>query len=63
MRDVREILSDTNKSVSVDHRRESRDIFSVPSFSDYVKVKKTSGFFTNVLRSAEKLVWGSLTKE
>ncbi|XP_077058433.1 LOW QUALITY PROTEIN: interferon-induced very large GTPase 1-like, partial [Siphateles boraxobius] len=51
MRDVREILSDTYKSVSVDHRMECRDIFSVRSYSDYVKVKKI-GLFTNV-RSAK----------
>ncbi|ROK54807.1 Interferon-induced very large GTPase 1 [Anabarilius grahami] len=43
MRDVREILSDVYESVSVDHWRESRDIFTVPSYSDYVKVKKYSG--------------------
>ncbi|XDV12280.1 hypothetical protein PO909_000986 [Leuciscus waleckii] len=39
MRDVREILRDTYGCVSVDQRMESRDIFSVPSYSDYVKVK------------------------
>ncbi|KAG1928644.1 interferon-induced very large GTPase 1-like [Pimephales promelas] len=63
MTDMREILSDINKSVSLDHWDDGKDIFSVPSFSDYVKVKKSSGFFTNVYRSAEKFVWGSPTKE
>ncbi|XP_056099418.1 interferon-induced very large GTPase 1-like isoform X2 [Rhinichthys klamathensis goyatoka] len=63
MRDVREILSDTYKSVSEDQRMESRDIFYVPSFSDYVKVKRSSGLLTYTFRSAEKCVRGSLTKE
>ncbi|XP_039523166.1 interferon-induced very large GTPase 1-like [Pimephales promelas] len=61
MRDVREILSDTYDTY--DHWMESRDIFSVPSFSDYVKVKKSSGLFKYAYRSAEKFVCGSLTKE
>ncbi|XP_077058243.1 interferon-induced very large GTPase 1-like [Siphateles boraxobius] len=62
MRDVREILSDTNKSVSVDHMMYSTDIFSVPSFSDYVKVKKI-GMFTNVCRSAKQKLGYALSKE
>ncbi|XP_077063220.1 interferon-induced very large GTPase 1-like [Siphateles boraxobius] len=63
MRDVREILSDAYGSVSVDQRMENSDVLSVPSFSDYVKVKKSSGFFTYAMRSAEKLICGSLSKE
>ncbi|KAK9978882.1 hypothetical protein ABG768_020620 [Culter alburnus] len=57
MRDVREILSDIYGSVSVDHWRESRDIFTVPSYSEYVQLKKSSGFtgtFKNVYRTAKK---------
>ncbi len=41
MRDVREILSDVYGSVSVDHWRESRDMFTVPRYSDYVQLKKS----------------------
>ncbi|ROL49831.1 Interferon-induced very large GTPase 1 [Anabarilius grahami] len=41
MRDVRGILNDVYKSVPVDHR-ESRDICTVLSYSDYVQVKNTS---------------------
>ncbi|KAG1928649.1 interferon-induced very large GTPase 1-like [Pimephales promelas] len=60
MRDVIKILSDTYKSVSVDHRMESRDIFYVSSFSDYVKVKQSSGLLKYVLRT---FGYCSLTKE
>ncbi|KAL0146938.1 hypothetical protein M9458_057877, partial [Cirrhinus mrigala] len=42
MRDVRKILSDVYESVSVD-QRESRDIFTVQSFSEYVQLKKYTG--------------------
>uniref|UniRef100_A0A8C2FBJ2 VLIG-type G domain-containing protein n=1 Tax=Cyprinus carpio TaxID=7962 RepID=A0A8C2FBJ2_CYPCA len=44
MRDVRKILSDIYISVPVDHSRKSRTIFTVPSYSDYVQSKKSSGF-------------------
>ncbi|XP_056099413.1 interferon-induced very large GTPase 1-like [Rhinichthys klamathensis goyatoka] len=63
MRDVREILSDTNGCVSVDQRMKSGDIFSVPSYIEYVKVKKPSESFPNVYRSAEKFIYSSLSKE
>ncbi|KAG1928864.1 interferon-induced very large GTPase 1-like [Pimephales promelas] len=53
MRDVREILRDIYESAPVDHLRESRDIFSVSSYSDYVQLKKSCGF-TRVLRNAYK---------
>ncbi|XP_067284841.1 interferon-induced very large GTPase 1-like [Pseudorasbora parva] len=65
MRDVREILSDTCGSVSVDHQK-SRDIFTVQSYSDYVKVKKSSGFtgaFKNVYRSTKQTFGFILSKE
>ncbi|CAM4298608.1 unnamed protein product [Leuciscus chuanchicus] len=54
MTDVRKILSDICESAPVDHQRESRDIFCVPSYSDYVKLKKSSGFegfVANAIRS------------
>ncbi|XP_048048898.1 golgin subfamily A member 6-like protein 6 [Megalobrama amblycephala] len=66
MRDVREILSDLYESVSVDHWRESRDIFTVRSYSDYVKVKRSSGFtapIKNAIRSAIEMYGLILTKE
>ncbi|KAK9978560.1 hypothetical protein ABG768_020305 [Culter alburnus] len=59
MRDVKEILSDVYGSVSVGQRMEKsecRDIFSVPSYSDYVQ-QKSSGFagsITNTYRSTKK---------
>ncbi|XDV12238.1 hypothetical protein PO909_000949 [Leuciscus waleckii] len=54
MRDVKEILSDTYGSVSVDHWKESRDVFSVLGYYDYVKVKRCSGLFTKAIRSAKE---------
>ncbi|XP_048063442.1 intracellular protein transport protein USO1-like [Megalobrama amblycephala] len=54
MRDVREILCDLYGSVPVDHWRESRDIFTVPSYSDYVKVKRFSGY-TGTFRNYNRL--------
>ncbi len=51
MRDVREILSDINESVSVDHWRESRNMFTVPSYSDYVQLKKSREVFRSFIRS------------
>ncbi|XP_016114278.1 LOW QUALITY PROTEIN: interferon-induced very large GTPase 1-like [Sinocyclocheilus grahami] len=41
MRDVREVLSDVYESTPADHWRESRDIFTVPSYSDYVIFRKS----------------------
>ncbi|KAK9978849.1 hypothetical protein ABG768_020587 [Culter alburnus] len=64
MRDVREIISDAYGSVSVDHWRESRNIFTVQSYSDYVKVKRTNEFFKDAYRSAkEKFGYGPLAKD
>uniref|UniRef100_A0A673GXK9 VLIG-type G domain-containing protein n=1 Tax=Sinocyclocheilus rhinocerous TaxID=307959 RepID=A0A673GXK9_9TELE len=66
MRDVREILSDIYESVSVDHWTESRDIFSKLSYSDYVKLKKSSGItgaLTNVYRSTKEMLGYILSKE
>ncbi|XP_067284844.1 interferon-induced very large GTPase 1-like [Pseudorasbora parva] len=66
MRDVREILSDIYGSVSVDHQKESRDIFTVPSYSDYVKIKRDSGItgsVTNAYRSTQQKLGNILSKE
>ncbi|XP_016376571.1 interferon-induced very large GTPase 1-like [Sinocyclocheilus rhinocerous] len=50
MRDVREILSDVYDSLPVGYWRESRDIFTVSSYSDYVKLKKPSGIDASQIR-------------
>ncbi|XP_067282898.1 interferon-induced very large GTPase 1-like [Pseudorasbora parva] len=67
MRDVREILSDVYGSVSVDHWKENRDIFTVQSYSDYVKIKKSIDFFTgtitNAYRSAKNTLGYILSNE
>ncbi|KAK9978880.1 hypothetical protein ABG768_020618 [Culter alburnus] len=63
-RDVRKILSDIYKSV--DHWRESRDIFFMPSYSDYVQLKKSSGLtrhIRNAYRIAQEMFGYSLSKE
>ncbi|KAF4097151.1 hypothetical protein G5714_021159 [Onychostoma macrolepis] len=41
MRDVREILSDVYESAPVDHWRESRDIFTVLNYDDYIIFRKS----------------------
>ncbi|ROL50866.1 Interferon-induced very large GTPase 1 [Anabarilius grahami] len=63
MRDVRKILSDIYGSVSVDHWKVSRDIFSVLGYYDYIKVKRSSGFFTNAIRSSKERLGYALSKE
>uniref|UniRef100_A0A673LL62 VLIG-type G domain-containing protein n=1 Tax=Sinocyclocheilus rhinocerous TaxID=307959 RepID=A0A673LL62_9TELE len=68
MRDLKLLLNDIYKSVSVDQRMEkseSKDVFSVPSYSDYVQLKKSSGFTgsgTNIHRSTKKFGY-SLSRE
>uniref|UniRef100_A0A671S2Z3 VLIG-type G domain-containing protein n=1 Tax=Sinocyclocheilus anshuiensis TaxID=1608454 RepID=A0A671S2Z3_9TELE len=64
--DVKILLSDIYKSAPVDHWGESKDIFKVLSFSDYVKVKKSSGItgaITNAYRSAKEKLGYILSKE
>uniref|UniRef100_A0A8C1PKV0 Interferon-induced very large GTPase 1-like n=1 Tax=Cyprinus carpio TaxID=7962 RepID=A0A8C1PKV0_CYPCA len=66
MRDVREILSDMYESVPADHWTESRDIFTVMSYSDYVRYKRYSrntGAFTNAYRSAKEVLGYLLSPE
>ncbi|XP_073704229.1 interferon-induced very large GTPase 1-like [Garra rufa] len=63
MKDVRKILSDAYGSSNVDHWREGRDIFSVLSYYDYIKVKRSGGYFTNAIRSAKDKFVYVLSKE
>ncbi|KAI7790248.1 putative interferon-induced very large GTPase 1-like [Triplophysa rosa] len=66
LRDVRELLSDIYKSVHVEAWRESRDIFTVQSYSDYVQFKKSSGITApvrNAYRAAKEILGYSLSKE
>ncbi|KAI2646570.1 Interferon-induced very large GTPase 1 [Labeo rohita] len=44
MRDVQLLLNDVYESNPVEHSRVNRDIVSVPSYTDYVQLKKTCGF-------------------
>ncbi|KAK9962787.1 hypothetical protein ABG768_008139 [Culter alburnus] len=63
MRDVRGILNDVYGSVPVDHWK-SRDIFTVLSYSDYVQVKKSSGFIEKSKDTIKGLFgYGPLSKE
>ncbi|KAL0199343.1 hypothetical protein M9458_007883, partial [Cirrhinus mrigala] len=66
MRDVREILSDVYDSVPVDHWKENRNIFNLPSYSEYVQLKKSSGItgaFSNAFTSAKKMLGYILYQE
>ncbi|KAL0146830.1 hypothetical protein M9458_057769, partial [Cirrhinus mrigala] len=61
MRDVRKILSDVYESVSVD-QRESRDIFTVLNYSEYVHLKKYTGIKGSI-RSVKQKLGYILSKE
>ncbi|XP_016379104.1 interferon-induced very large GTPase 1-like [Sinocyclocheilus rhinocerous] len=67
MRDVRDILSDIYEGcLPVDYWRKRRNIFSVPDYSEYIKIKKSGGFtgvFTNAIRSTKKTLGYILSKE
>ncbi|XP_073712808.1 interferon-induced very large GTPase 1-like [Misgurnus anguillicaudatus] len=66
LRDVRIVLSEMNKSVSVEHINETTDIFSVTSYSDYVMVKKSSGItgsLKNVYRATREKFGYILSKD
>ncbi|KAI2650904.1 Interferon-induced very large GTPase 1 [Labeo rohita] len=63
MRDMREILSDIYESINADHGKDSRDIFSVLSYSDYVQLKKSNKFLINAYRSFKEIIHCSLSKE
>ncbi|XP_026120546.1 interferon-induced very large GTPase 1-like [Carassius auratus] len=63
MQDVKEILSETSEGIPEDHWQ---DIFSVPSYSDYVELKKFSGIkgaLNNVYRSTKERFGYILSEE
>ncbi|XP_058617127.1 interferon-induced very large GTPase 1-like [Onychostoma macrolepis] len=56
LKDMKQFLSNY-KSVPVNAWKKSRDIFSVPSYSDYVQLKKScgiTGYVKNAFRSAKQ---------
>ncbi|KAI7804135.1 putative interferon-induced very large GTPase 1-like, partial [Triplophysa rosa] len=66
LRDVKEVLSDFYESVHVDTWNNISNIFTVQSYSDYVKSKKSSGFTgpaKNVLKAAQEKFGSVLSKE
>uniref|UniRef100_A0A8C1PPP2 VLIG-type G domain-containing protein n=1 Tax=Cyprinus carpio TaxID=7962 RepID=A0A8C1PPP2_CYPCA len=66
MRDMRKVLSHSFESVPIDHQRESTDIFTVPSYSDYVQLKKSGGIagaVTHAYRSAKTVFVNILSPE
>ncbi|XP_051987851.1 interferon-induced very large GTPase 1-like isoform X2 [Xyrauchen texanus] len=66
LRDVKQLLSEIYESAAVDHRKESRDIFSVPSYSDYIQLKKSSGFtgsVRNLYRGAKEKLGYALSND
>ncbi len=62
MKDVREILSDIYESVPVGYWNESRNIFSMESYSDYVQFKK-SRWYSKIYRSAKGKLDSDYSKE
>ncbi|XP_048036128.1 putative autophagy-related protein 11 [Megalobrama amblycephala] len=66
MRDVREILCDAYRSVPVDLWRESRDIFTLHSYSEYVRLKRLRGinaYSLNLYISAKEMMGYVLSPE
>ncbi|KAK9978628.1 hypothetical protein ABG768_020372 [Culter alburnus] len=65
MRDVKKHHSDINRGVFFNHWMESRDIFSVASYSDYVKENRSSEFtdFKNAIKLAIGRFGYALSKE
>ncbi|XP_051571449.1 interferon-induced very large GTPase 1-like [Myxocyprinus asiaticus] len=65
LRDVKQLLSDIYESAAVNHWT-SRDIFSVPSYSDYVRLNISSaitGHVRNLYRTAKQKLGYVLYKE
>ncbi|XP_050993170.1 interferon-induced very large GTPase 1-like [Labeo rohita] len=69
LKEVKLLLSDIYKSAPVDSWTESsecRDVFSVQSYSDYVQLKKSSGFtghIKNAYKAAKEKIGRALSKE
>ncbi len=69
MKEVKLLLGDIYKSAPEDSWRESsecRDVFSLPSYSDYVQLKKSSGFtghIKNAIKATKKRFGNALSKE
>ncbi|KAL0198759.1 hypothetical protein M9458_007299, partial [Cirrhinus mrigala] len=62
MRDVREILRDIYRSVSEDQWRDSDNVVTVQSYSEYVQLKNSSGI-TGQFKKALNWMFGPLSKE
>ncbi|XP_026112155.1 interferon-induced very large GTPase 1 [Carassius auratus] len=69
LREVKLLLGDIYKSAPVDPWREGsecRDVFSLQSYSDYVQLKKSSGYtrhLKNAINAAKKTFGKTLSKE
>ncbi len=63
MRDMREILGDMYESINADHRKGSRDIFSVQSYTNYVQIKKSREFWGKAKRFVKDMLGCSLSME
>ncbi|XP_073721261.1 interferon-induced very large GTPase 1-like [Misgurnus anguillicaudatus] len=66
LRDVKNLLSDIYGSLNVEQIRENTDIFSVSSYLDYVRVKKSSGIIgpvKKVYKAAKDNLGFILSKE
>ncbi|XP_056608085.1 interferon-induced very large GTPase 1-like [Triplophysa dalaica] len=66
LKDVRELLSDIYESVNVDTWNDIRNIFTVPNYSDYVQLKRSSGVtghLKNVIKAAKEKIGLKLSKE
>ncbi|XP_073731055.1 interferon-induced very large GTPase 1-like [Misgurnus anguillicaudatus] len=65
LRDVKDLLSDIYQIAPVDTWKDISDIFTVQSYSDYVQLKKSSGFtgpVQNAVKAAQEKFGYSLSK-
>ncbi|ROL29830.1 Interferon-induced very large GTPase 1 [Anabarilius grahami] len=67
--DVKKLFSDTYQSLPLDHMKDSskhKDMISLPSFSKYVHLKKSSGItgaLKNMYKGAKEMIGRVLSKE
>ncbi len=66
LRDVKNLLIQTYESLPLDRMKDSsehKDMICLPSYSEYVQLKKSSGFIKNVLQKGQEMLGYVLSEE
>ncbi|XP_065133754.1 interferon-induced very large GTPase 1-like [Paramisgurnus dabryanus] len=66
LKEVKHLFTNTIKSASVDTFKGNKDVFNMQSYSDYVRIKKSSGFIKNVknhFKAAKEKCMSVISKE